>query len=86
MTDGTIIYSDNQTYIPESNTYEKNIKGGTSSKSCIETAKAIYNLYKYNGNVTFSDEFKTIIAKNSWSTTEYKTIVAELAEVEDSFN
>ena len=84
MTDGTIIYSDNQTYIEDSKTYEKNIKGGTSSKSCIETAKAIYNLYK--DNAEFTDGFKTIIAKDSWNTTEYKTIVSELAKVEESFN
>ena len=80
MTDGTIIYSDNQTYIPESNTYEKNIKGGTSSKSCIETAKAIIEFY----NVTDLKSYLT--ADTATWTANYTDIVERLAEVEESFN
>lgn len=86
LTDNTVIYSDNQTYSDASNTYEKDIKGGTSSKSCIETAKAIYEIYKDKAGVTFSDEFKSIISKDSWEKEEYTIVVTELAQVEDSFN
>ncbi len=78
--EGLIIYSDNQTYIPASNTYEKNIKGGTSSKSCIETAKAIIELYDV-------DDLKSYLTADTATWTEnYTDIVEKLAEVEDSFN
>lgn len=80
MADGTIIYSDNQTYIADSKTYEKNIKGGTSSKSCIETAKAIIEKY----NVTELNEYLTADTE-AW-TTNYSDIVKKLAEYENSFN
>lgn len=80
MTDGTIIYSDNQTYVADSDTYEKNIKGGTSSKSCIETAKAIIELY----DVTELETYLTADTE-TW-TTNYSDIVKKLAEYEESFN
>lgn len=78
--DGLIIYSDNQTYVTSSKSYEKNIKGGTSSKSCIETAKAIIELY----NVTDLKSYLT--ADTATWTANYTDIVERLAEVEDSFN
>ncbi len=78
--EGLIIYSDNQTYIEGSKTYEKNIKGGTSSKSCIETAKAIIELY----DVTDLKSYLT--ADTATWTANYTDIVEKLAEVEDSFN
>lgn len=78
--EGLIIYSDNQTYIEGSKIYEKNIKGGTSSKNCIETAKAIIELY----NVT---DLKSYLTADTATWTEnYTDIVERLAEVEDSFN
>lgn len=80
MTNGTIIYSDNQTYIPNSNTFEKNIKGGTSSRSCIETAKAIIELY----DVSELESYLT--ADTATWTANYTDIVKKLAEFEDSFN
>lgn len=76
----TYVYSDNQTYVAESNSYEKNIKGGTSSKSCIETAKAIIEKY----NVTELNEYLTADTE-AW-TTNYSDIVKKLAEYENSFN
>lgn len=83
LSDGTTyVYSDNQTYDADSETYVKNIKGGTSSKSCIETAKAIYEIYKSE----IETDISGIIAKDSkeWSTDDYASVVSALASVEDT--
>ena len=73
MKDGKYIYSDNIVV-------ENEIVGGTSSRSCFAVAKAIYALYD---PTKFSDEVKTIIAKDkdSWTVDDYKTVVKELAAV-----
>lgn len=74
LNDGTYIYSDNIIV-------DNNIVGGTSSRSCVDVAKAIYNLNKDKFSDEVKDEVKTIIAKDSWAVDEYKTVVKALAAV-----
>lgn len=83
LTDGTYIYSDNQTY--SDGAYVKDIKGGTSAKSCISVAKAIYDVYSGTNNLSAIAE---IIAKTNseWSAEDYQTVVNELAKCEDSIH
>lgn len=72
---GTYIYSDNKIT-------KNNIFGGTSSRNCIETAKAIYEIYKSE----IQTDISSIIAKNSkeWTSDEYTSVVSALADVADA--
>lgn len=71
LNDGTYIYSDN---IISSN----NIVGGTSSRSCVDVAKAIYNLNKDTYDLS---AIESIIASDSWTVSDYETVVKALADV-----
>ena len=73
LDDNTVIYSDNKIV-------ENNIVGGTSSKSCIDTAKAIYE--KFNTSYDLSS-ISSIIAKDAtdWTPDDYTTVVKALAKV-----
>lgn len=68
------------------NDSDKNISDGTSSKNCVDIAKAIYNLYKES--YEFSSDVIAIIDKEStaWDTTDYQKVVNELAKCEDSLH
>ncbi len=70
--DKTVIYSDNKIV-------ENNIVGGTSSKSCIDTAKAIYEKFKTSNDLSSISE---IVKKDAtqWTVDDYKTVVTKLAE------
>jgi hypothetical protein len=75
MNDGTktyYIYSDNIVV-------ENNIVGGTSSRSCVDAAKAIYNLYKDEKD--FSEIKSIITQEESWTESDYREVVKALAAV-----
>ena len=71
LNDGTYIYSDNIIV-------DNNIVGGTSSRSCVDVAKAIYALCD---PTSFSEDVKNLMDKISWTESEYKKVVEELAAV-----
>ena len=71
LNDGTYIYSDNIIV-------DNNIVGGTSSRSCVDVAKAIYALYKDEKDFS---AIESIMAKTSWEIEEYEIVVKALADV-----
>lgn len=71
LNDGTYIYSDNIVV-------DNNIVGGTSSRSCVDVAKAIYDLYKDEKDFS---AIESIIANDSWEVSQYETVVKALAAV-----
>ena len=72
----TYIYSDNIIV-------DNGIVGGTSSKSCIETAKAIIKMYKAQGKDVSSLETYLTADVDTWKA-NYKSIVTKLAELENA--
>ena len=78
LKDGTYVYGYNENG-------GKNITRGTSSRSCVEVAKAIYELYKNDYN--FTQDVTDIIGKQTaWNATDYQTVVNALAACEESLH
>ena len=79
LKDGTYVYGYNDVV-------ENNIVGGTSNKSCIDIAKAIYNEYvtKYPSYDFIAIADIVALDANQWTTENYQTVVNALVAAEST--
>ena len=79
LNDGSYIYGYNEIM-------ENNISSGTSSRSCVDIAKAIYNEYKTKYSDYDFTEIETIVAKTAseWTTDDYQLVVNTLVDAENA--
>ena len=79
LNDGSYIYGYNEIV-------DNNITSGTSSRSCIDIAKAIYNEYKTKYSTYDFSAIEEIVAleASKWTNENYQTVVNTLVAAENS--
>lgn len=77
LNDGTYVYGYNEIV-------ENNIVSGTSSRSCIDIAKAIYTEYVEKYPTYDFSGIANIVTSNEWTTEDYQTVVNTLVDAENS--